>query len=204
MTSTCPGCLGEYKIGFALAWHKKQCPALTGMPAPKRMRTTTTPLSAYYDDDDGVTHDTFEEPEEIGAVSEDDGCSDTGDLMVHLMNPEHRCLLRYWGWGASPLSTKDREILDFLAVVDGAGGMSTAAAARVLKYVRARGNATVNLPKSITTCWKYVDRVWPSLLLSCINCIFKLQFHLKFAFYFVFFKLQYKNNINCNFKLPYF
>jgi hypothetical protein len=148
------------------------------MPAPKLMRTTTTPLSAYYDDDDGVTHDTFEEPE-TGAVSEDGGCSDTGDLMVHLMNPEHRCLLRYWGWGASPLSTKDREILDFLAVVDGAGGMSTAAAARVLKYVRARGNASVTLPKSITTCWKYVDRVLPSPLLSCINCILKLQFHLK-------------------------
>ena len=186
MTSTCPDCLGEYQTGFALAWHKRQCPARTGMPAPIRTRTTTTPLSAYYDDDDGVTHDTFEEPE-IGAVSEDDGCSDTGDLMVHLMNPEHRCLLRYWGWGASPLSTKDREILDFLAVVDGAGGMSTAAAARVLKYVRARGNASVNLPKSITTCWKYVDRVRPSLLLSCINCILKLQFHLKIAIYFLFF-----------------
>jgi hypothetical protein len=52
------------------------------------------------------------------------------------------------------LSAKDKEILDFLAVVDGAGGMSTAAASRVLKCVRARGNEAQNLPKSMTTCWK--------------------------------------------------
>jgi len=177
MTSTCPGCFGEFTTGYALAWHKKQCTAGTSMPAPKRMRTMTTPLSAYYDDD--TAHDTFEEPEP-GAVSEGDWCSDTGALMVHLMNPEHRCLLRYWGWGASPLSAKDREILDFLAVVDGAGGMSQAAAARVLKYVRARGNESVNLPKSITTCWKYVDRVRPSLLFYLINCRLKLQFIISF------------------------
>jgi hypothetical protein len=173
MTSLCPDCFGEFKTGFSLTWHKRQCTARTGMPAPKRMRATRIPLSACYDDDDGVTHDTFKEPEN-GAVSEGDWCSDTGALMVHLMNPEHRCLLRYWGWGAAPLTTKDREILDFLAVVDGAGGMSTAAAARVLKYVRARGNASVHLPKSMTTCWKHVDRVRPSLLFSFINCILKL------------------------------
>ena len=159
MTSTCPVCYGEFPNGFAMIWHKKKCTSRNARKAADGVREVSAPLSANDNDDGGGSCD-LSSWEHSG--DEDGGLNvETGAIMKHLMNPEHRSLLRYWGWGASSLSAKDKEILDFLAVVDGAGGMSMAAASRVLKYVRARGNASLDLPKSMTTCWKHLDRVLP-------------------------------------------
>ena len=159
MTTTCPVCFGEFAPGYAWYWHKKKCRGIQAK-RPIQAHTEVRVLSdPHIEDDDGEC--AYDSPHaEDNTVSEGALRVDTGRLMAHLMNPEHGSLLRYWDWGAGPLSPKDRDILDFLAVVDGAGGMSTAAASRVLKYVRANGDACKrNLPKSIMTCWKYVERV---------------------------------------------
>ena len=157
MTSTCPVCYETFHRGWAYFHHKKRpCAPPNGAGTIGEARAHPFEPT-FYEDDDAVPLDA---PPLEERVNLDGGsCTESDALTRHFDNPEHDGLLRYWGWGAKPLTSRDRQILDFLAVVDGAGGMSTAAGNRVLKYVRGGGSKSKKLPKSIKTCWNHVNRV---------------------------------------------
>ena len=170
---TCQVCGKQTTFGFAHKYH-----VCTPPPPPRRAQVNTVAFANDDDDNNGnaLADDIPNEDEEF--VEADVPTILGGDfvegtpLFQYLQNPEHQAICRYLNWGQKKLSSSDLEILRFLAVVDGAGGMSHSSANRVLRYVRGQGGRSKCLPKLVATCWAHLDRVNRQLNIA-ISDLFK-------------------------------
>jgi hypothetical protein len=214
---TCPTCLAAVGPGFAYKSHVRECTLLAGdgAPPPQDGRDADGRYPPYLSDegggmeddggDDGandVDNDTDDDDVANGpGVSAGDGDIRSSPLFNHLQNQEHRHLDRYLSWGARPLSPKDEEVLRFLAVVDGGGGMSRASGDRVLQYARSMGGRALHLPKRVSTCWDRLERVVnpPIVIANYLPSFMQIpiaNFYCNFPVYSI-------SNHNCKFVLQF-
>jgi len=156
---TCQVCGKQTTYGFAHRYH-----VCTPPPPPRRAVVNAVEEHALEEEviDNALQDDDADDEH----VEEDDVFTVLGGefvegtpLFTYLQNPEHEGICRYLNWGKKQLPSTDLEILRFLAVVDGAGGMSHSSANRVLRYVRGQGGRSARLPKLVATCWASLERV---------------------------------------------
>jgi hypothetical protein len=207
---TCPTCLAAVGTGFAYKSHMRECTQLggDGAPPPQDGRDADGRYPPYLSDeggDDGandVDNDTDGDDVANGpGVSAGDGDIRSCPLFNHLQNQEHRHLDRYLSWGARPLSQKDEEVLRFLAVVDGGGGMSRASGDRVLQYARSMGGRALHLPKRVLTCWDRLERVVnpPIVIANYLPSFMQIPI----ANFYCNFPVYSMSNHNCKFVLQF-
>ena len=165
--TVCPDCGKQLTVGYALWNHRKthRCEA----PQQNHMSAA---LSSSEGEDGGTAADNYDSYSSSDSHSSSDNAQaplrTSCPLTKYLMKPEHCPSTEYLSWKTEDLTDRNKKILEFVALVDGGNGMSSAAASRILTYVRRQGGDARALPKSLSTCWMHVEQVFIKLKLQFI------------------------------------